>query len=89
MNYLWIKHGLRNKGTNVVFKSRKPAEVAKNTVLACYRKACGTGESTGRCCMAPGALGRRPNTMWFLHYNYKHMAMVKCPLGGPVKILGG
>jgi hypothetical protein len=33
MNYLWIKHGLRNKDINVVFKSRKPAEVTENTVV--------------------------------------------------------
>jgi hypothetical protein len=33
MNYMWIKHGLQNQDINVVFKSRKPAEVAENTVV--------------------------------------------------------
>jgi hypothetical protein len=33
INYLWMKHGLRNKDINVVFKSRKSAEVAENTVV--------------------------------------------------------
>ena len=33
MNYLWVKHGLRNKDINAVYKSRKPKTITENTVV--------------------------------------------------------
>ena len=33
MNYLWVRHGLRNKDINAVFKSRKPKKITENTVV--------------------------------------------------------
>ena len=33
MNYLWAKHGLRNKDVNAVYKTRRPKTIAENTVV--------------------------------------------------------
>ena len=33
MNYMWVRHGLRNKDINAVFKSRKPEKVTENTIV--------------------------------------------------------
>jgi hypothetical protein len=33
MNYMWVRHGLRNKDINAVVKRRKPKTITENTVI--------------------------------------------------------